>query len=231
MEGILKIVCYLWGNWPRPFEYVEKLYGGYLRNVDLPSRFICFTDREEYPEIPGLEFVTLPKEVIALPLNFKKIYSFSKDNPLISSGDRIIVMDLDSVIVRTMDELLSYEGLWCSVQPFITRNIPRWTGGGLLSFKAGEFNFLWDELIKNVDGWAAKCEGGKERLYFHEMIQKDYPDRWQNLFPGKFIGYKRHIRRENGNRLPPDACFVAFHGRPRPHEVERLGWMKKHWKV
>lgn len=37
------------------------------------------------------------------------------------------------------------------------------------------------------------------------------------LFPGRFVSYKIHIRRQN--KIPDGASIVAFHGRPRPHEI------------
>jgi hypothetical protein len=42
-------------------------------------------------------------------------------------------------------------------------------------------------------------------------------DAFQDLFPGRVVHYKTHVR--PANKVPPDASVVCFSGKPRPHQI------------
>jgi hypothetical protein len=61
----------------------------------------------------------------------------------------------------------------------------------------------------------------------------------QEEFPEKIISYKVHIVDKGKLRNPQytkhpgsleTASIVCFHGRPNPHDVTQLSWIKEHWK-
>ena len=65
--------------------------------------------------------------------------------------------------------------------------------------------------------------GGDSR--FLESIVGAKTKRWQDMFPGQLVSYKKHVR---GGPLPEGARLVSFHGRPDPEDVDD-DFVKKCW--
>ena len=74
--------------------------------------------------------------------------------------------------------------------------------------------------------WMASCYG-RERLLYQKLLKSEYRDHWQDLFPGKLITYKKHIG--TTDIIGDGVSFIAFHGKPRPHEVYS-NIMIEHWR-
>ena len=112
------------------------------------------------------------------------------------------------------------------LQDFYRRN---GFGSGLMSWRPPAANFLYESYPRGY-----KCRNGDQG-----WIEEKYknPDLWQQLYPGKIISYKVHIRDKgkilnrsftNNPGSLETASIVCFHGRPMPHEVKH-DWMEKHW--
>jgi len=226
MHKTLTVVTMLWNGWGagRGVEYVYKLFNMVNRHLSLPFQFVLFTDQEHALEIGDSEKLfdvkIIPQEILSWPLNLPKFYMYCPDNGL---EGRILFMDLDTVIVGSLDEMASYGGVFCGIKPF--RKGRTHIGGGFLSFEVGYGEYLWKNINKDPKGWAGRTQGGKERLVYKQLVQGK--DRWQDLYPGQLVGYKRHCRGKG--IFPEGARFIAFHGKPRPHEVKER-WVKKNWK-
>jgi len=218
MEKIT-IVCCWWGNWcaPNGPTYVERLKNMFAKHCTIPHDFVCFTDRQI--EIPGVEFRQIPQSVLRWHLNLPKFWIYSPDCGL--SG-RVVLSDLDSIIVGNMDEMMSYNGPWCGIKPVMPNK--HHIGGGLLSYKFEKYTWLWDEVSTKPGFFKNTCQG-KERLVYEKLITS--PDRWQTLYPGQLVTYKKAVRPVG--HPPKDSRFIAFHGTPRPHEVKHEKWIKEFW--
>jgi hypothetical protein len=218
----LTVVCMLWGDWCAPYglDYVNKLYRMVERHLSLPHTFVCFTDNLDLDYDEGIEVKLIPAEVMKWGKNLPKFYMYAPDNGI--SG-RILFMDLDSVIVDSIDEIASYDGPWIGVKPFNPDK--HHTGGGLLSFIKEEWLWLWDKVSERPTYWAKATQGGKERLIYKRLLED--PDHWQTSYPGLMVGYKKHCKKQG--KYPHNARFIAFHGLPRPHEV-RDPWVIKNWR-
>jgi len=206
------IICFKWGKWP--IEYVYKLNNMLERNITVPYSFYCFTDRH----IPGINNIEIPAEVVAWKRNFTKFFVYSEDNPL--SG-RIIMTDLDTVITGNIDHLIQYDGSWCGIRPMNNR-FKTHRGGGLVSFRKEDHVWLYRDVADNIKRYSTKYQGN-ERFVYQQWFAES--DTWQDLYPGSIASYKYDILKGNGI----DAPFIAFHGRPRPHEVAHP-IVKEHWK-
>jgi hypothetical protein len=100
---MINIVCLKWGTKYGP-EYVNRLYAAVKRNTTVPFKFWCFTD-----DATGIgSDVT----TVALPYAdrldswWNKLNLFSQDIPIIP-GNWIFYIDLDTLIVDNIDEILS----------------------------------------------------------------------------------------------------------------------------
>ena len=211
----------LWGDWcaPHGITYVNKLYRMVERHLSIPHDFICFTDRsgEKDKFMDGID--VRPLDVPDWPLNFKKLFLYKPNNGL---KGRILFIDLDSVIIDSIDEMASYSGEFCGIKPF-NLNVQH-TAGGLLSFEAGFGEHIWDQVSKNVDYWEKLTGGGNERFVYHHLIPN--PDRWQDLYPGHLVSYRLSCM--NKSKPPENARLIAFYAIKKPHKA-REQWIKNAW--
>lgn len=231
MEVKLNILCVYWRGTARPgwtdrtlaVQYVNRLYQGIRRNLDTPFRFICLTN-EPMPFVDGVEKRPLR------PLSWVGcLPKLNVHDPSLGLAGRVLVFDLDTVIVGDLADIAGYDG------PFITRawfkGIQRgvWlSGGDLLGFEAGETSWLWDKASSNP-GMVERFTGGRERFVYREWV--DDLRYWQRELPGQVISYKRHVQNNKGTseRIPSGARVISCHGRPRPHQMTDIQWVKEHW--
>jgi hypothetical protein len=228
MDKGINIVVFHWGDWPEhgwEAEYVNRLFRGVSRQLTPEARFACFAQdmrkitRGIDPEL-GIEVLPLlsPSWLGCLP----KLYAFS---PTTGLKGRVLVFDLDTVIVGSLDDIASYDGPLATRAWFkgLSQRKPVWlSGGDLLSFEAGANQMFWDLL--SSDPVAIEEEtGGRERyVYRNYASQIDY---WQDLFPGQVVSYKNDVKRRG---LPENARVVSCHGNPRPHKIKEE-WAKENW--
>lgn len=227
----LTIACCLWGDWPGDasgVEYVNRLYRGVERNLQQPHRFVLMCDDEywHYGAVsvaqlePGIE--RIPLEPLSMEGCLPKLAVHRPDNGLTG---RVLVFDLDSIIVGPIDTFAGYHGPFATRAWFggIKKNI--WlSGGDLLGFEAGSTSWIWDRFARDpgkVERWTA----GRERFVYREWVGDDL-QYWQRLLPGQLVSYKWHVR---GEKWPVNARIVSCHGRPRPHELGNEP-VKGHWR-
>lgn len=215
-----------WTNHRLGADYVNKLFRGICRHLQLPFTFHCLTNVEKI--IPFLDKGIVPLKLV--PYSWMGcLPKLEAHNPSYQSGleGRILVFDLDTVIVGDLTDICTY-----NEHPFITRawfkGIPRGTwlsGGDLLSFDVGATNYIHTRYAlrpKAVEKWT----GGRERFVYREWA-KDI-EYWQRVLPGQVVSYKNHIKRTR--KLPEDARVVSVHGNPRPHELVNQNWIQENWR-
>lgn len=228
----LTVACCLWGHWPYGpgqsggnagmalgVDYVNRLYRGVQRNIDTPHRFVLMCD----DRLRGLEggVVQVPLKPLSMEGCLPKLAVHRPDNGLTG---RVLVFDLDTVIVGSLDGFCDYRGPLATRAWFggIARNI--WmSGGDLLGFDAGSTNWIWERFAKDpqaVENWTE----GRERFVYREWCG-DELKYWQKELPGQLVSYKWHVR----VGLPPGARAVSCHGRPRPHEIQSH-CIKENWR-
>lgn len=223
METKPVILCMYWGNWGDGLakKYVSNLRNMCRRNSTVDFDFFCITDRDFL--LKDVNVIKMPNNIVHWRFNLPKFYMHKSFPEL--KGRRILFFDLDTVITGNIDAFLSYEGYLCTIKPFNQVNWKKNTPGGILSFVNGETEWLWHKVNENVHYWE-QTTGGKERLILNRLEPQGQWDRWQDLFPNYVVSYKRHIRK---GRIPDDMRVIAFHGNPRPHEVQDL-LIKNNWK-
>lgn len=133
-------------------------------------------------------------------------------------GKRVVGMDIDTVITGNIDFLFEYSGGFAL--PFNYFN-PQKYAGDIISTSPKFAKYLWAEFAKQPDRIMKRYRSDQE-FYFDYLPRADI---WQNLAPGKIKSFKA----DNLQSGPDGASLVAFHGRPKPHEVN-LAWVKEHWK-
>ncbi len=218
---MIHCVCIIFGT-KYNNEYVNRLFRGIQRNTSKEFLFTCFTSLTARWLESDIRWRGLP-----LQRNdwFAKIGLYNKE--LYKPEDQIFYFDLDTVITGNLDEIFEYSGDFIILRDFYRIN---GYGSGLMSWRPHAVHHMY----QNYQG--TKCAQGDQG-----WVEEQYPgaDIWQEVYPEKVISYKVHIVNKGKQPNPKftkyngtldTASIVCFHGRPLPHEVAELDWMKKHWK-
>jgi len=200
---MLTVACVKWGSAYGP-EYVNRLQAMVERHLTLPHEFVCFTDDSqgvkcETRELPGY-----------LHGWWNKIYLFKRE----VLTERVLYIDLDTVILRNIDDLGRYKGKFAMLSDFY---YPENAASGLMMWEPGYGSHIWAKF---------KCDGYPSHEWGDQGFIRETQrvcDRIQDKFPG-IVSFKVHCNEFE----EPDARVVCFHGMPKPHHLN--GWVRKHWR-
>lgn len=197
-------------------EYVNKLYRAVCHNSTVPLRFVCFTDTftnvGNYTK--GIDLRLAPKGLRGW---YYKLMLFKEG--LFPAGDRIVFLDLDTVITGNIDPLLQYDGEFAILQDFM--DAKRY-GPGVMAWRADTWPALWQNY--EAAGFPTHLDLGDLTWINDTWRRAGYkPDVLQDIMNGVY-SYRIHCKAG----LPADARIICFHGLPRPHQV-RDTWMGRHW--
>lgn len=215
----LAIACVLkvgqWHNGHILSEYQPKHVQWMARmvaaHVTVPHRFVCLSD----VLVPGVE--TIPLEE-GWPGWWSKMELFRHD------FGRVFYLDLDTVIVGNIDELLEHPHQFTALHSF-AHDLQHTLGSGLMAWDGPRMD-LFDEFKARTGYHMDHCKRRNcwgDQGFIGGHVGKW--EAWQRLFPGQVISYKADLK--HGRRPPaPGAKVVCFHGKPKPWEVAH-SWITK----
>lgn len=205
---MITVACCFWDSNQKSFHYstmyneawVEKLYRGFARNLTLPFRFVCFTERarafrepiEQKPLKPEPDYAAL-------------IEPFKLNEPMILVG-------LDTIITGNIDHLAAY--CLASNKVAVPRDpfYPDKLCNGVALVPSGMREKMYDAFPGGND---------MDWIRSHEADLNVIDDIW----PGQVVSYKAHAK----NKGLGDARIVYFHGEVKAHELGHVGWVRRHW--
>lgn len=236
---MINIICLKWGNKYGP-EYVNRLYAMVRRHTTKDFRFWCLTEAAQ----------SIRPEVSVVPLKFandldswwNKIWLFSPDIP-IPTGEQIFYIDLDTVIVSNIDDLLTDQVPDIVMLRDFYQGIARTAGqvgSGLMSWRHGAYEFIWDEFIKDPQTAIQSVHPHGDQAWVEHCIDAWYC--WQDLFPGRVVSFKIDC----ADGMPTSTSIICYHGRPsipdsitmpmdhstamRRWTTKAAPWVADHWK-
>lgn len=199
-------------------EYVYRLRASVLRYLTTPHRFVCFTD--DPAGLPDVDTVDIGR---GSPGWFGKMELWSHQA---KSPDRMIYLDLDTVIAGSLEPLASL-----AVEFGICGSFTRAAGNTYWPCRYGSCVMVMAPGFGGhiADAWkrdreTLMREAGRygdqlviENLHpFATILQDVLPD-------GYFLGY-RNLTHER-----PDGCaLVIFAGQSKPHNCDEE-WIKAAW--
>jgi hypothetical protein len=221
---MINVICLKHGDKYNPM-YVNNLYNMVGRHLSLPHRFVCFTDDPRGIN-KNVETRPLPKEI---PLTgwWWKPYVFKADH--FEQGDTNFFLDLDMVIVKSIDHYFNYHGGEFVGLRDVSRvfDRPEKLGSAVMRWPAGEYSDIWSKIEQN-NNQTPRFIGDQDWVWsLYKNKIKFYPDKW-------IVSYKWEVRTRAElvrctNRynfidvrdvpLDPATSILAFHGTPDPHEV------------
>ena len=211
------VVCVYKTGGDFKFDHVLRLSNMLSRNITVPFVFNCLTDDTRLSTNGKVENIIKLKD--GLIKWWSKVELFRKD---LINAKQIIYFDLDTIILKNIDDLIMANFDFAALQPWNAKN--RNNGlfaSGMMSWCNGDYNFIYDEFDNNIRNFPI---GDQEYV---SNILKNHGKQYtplQTHIPGIY-SFKRNCRRH----LPSDARIVCFHGKPRPWEVS-LSWVKENYK-
>jgi len=182
---------------------------------------------------PGIEFVCLSDVPVPCPrieLNNEFLGWWSKMELFPSglfSGHRVLYLDLDTVVVGGLDDLLAWDGHVAVLSDLYD---PANMASGVLMWDGDAMAHVWDAFSSDPKGIMKRHPRRMDhflRTFLH------CADRIQDLFPGQVVSYKADLR---GRRLPyrrveipEEARLVCFHGKPTPADLPEDDPVRREW--
>ena len=226
------VLCMRWGQLYSA-EYVNVLFRACQRHIHGTFQFVCLTD-DSQGLADGIESYPIPDIGLA-PQHYlygawPKLTVFLND--LYGLSGRALFIDLDSVVCGSLDEMFESTGPLVGIDVGKRwRNptaaaVPR-LGTGVFAFDLGTLSVALNEITEARDEVIARDR--LEQTYLARQIDDlhYWPRDW-------VLSFKYHLHRRFGiglikkHRLPPPKSkIIAFHGKPRPHEL--LGNGKLLW--
>ena len=256
-EPPLAVVCVKWGS-KYDAGYVNKLARAVKRHLSLPHEFFCFTenakgvglgtggdgeggggggeggDNDDYVRtrpLPDNGWGTWWAKPAVL---FGPGLAAALGGGGAPAGRRVLYIDLDTVIVGSLDGIAAYPGPFAllSTTGFANEGFDGGYNSSVVAFAAGWGTArVWAPLaalglplvrrfVHRFDHWLEMCAPGADAL--------------QDLFPGQLVEYAADCRgrAEGGDGRPPDgARVVNFPLEPKPHAVvASTPWVAEHWR-
>lgn len=183
-------------------KWALRLFNGFRRNLSYETRCVLFTDRFQHlPDyIEQVVDADLGKNGYA-----DCIKPFSLNEPMIFAG-------LDTVVVGNCDKFAEYcfESDIMAMPSHPYR--PDLAINGVVLCPAGKRDVF--------DRWRGENDMEWLRQFDHQ--------RTEALWPKRIISYKAHVG-ERATELPKGARIVYFHGHLKPHKLNHLSWIRRHW--
>lgn len=200
-------------------EYVNILFDMVRRNLraGYPGRFVCLTDDPTGLD-EGIETLPLPGD---LETWWGKLYMFKRG--LFPDGNRVVFMDLDTLIIGDIEPLLNYQGEFATLKDFY---FPNQVGPAIITWKAGGVaTSIWEEW----DAQGRPRMAGGDLVWINNLDQGHFArriDKLQDLLPGYFCSFKADC-----HPYPPKGVkVVCFHGQPKPDNCA-TPWVSQVWKI
>ncbi len=222
---MITVCCLKWGSLYKPEQY-NVLYSMVVRNLKQPFEFVCFTD-DPAGLRPEIRCCGIPHD---LPYWWGKVALYKDSIPGVVT-EKILFLDTDVVILRSIDEIADYPSDFAMARDFPQSKCParheKDVNGSVILLKVGARTEIWDHYVRLGMPQMPIAEAGKKNFtlggqgIINEVrIPVDqFPDDWVR-------SYKDNNMAIHG---PGDDCRIAFfHGHPKPWEVEDA-WVKEHW--
>lgn len=222
-------------------QHVDVLSQAVKKNAgSVDVRVVCVTDdptgitqTETYPLWPDCgELENATKENLPSCYRRLKIYDIKTQREMgIPRGQRIVSLDLDTVVTGDLSGIFRWEGTF--VGWALAGHPPHDTvyNGSFQMFTAGTLRHVWEEFDPETSPRAAKLAGflGSDQSWLSwKLVGK--PGHTDIPYP-VLASYPLHCRRLGS--FSAKTRLVFFHGRRKPwdHQAqEESGWIRRYWR-
>lgn len=221
-------------------DYVNVMQSMLKRNMDGVSyRMLCITDDDHgiqcetarlWDDCSGLANASGPHR---LPSCYRRLRLYDGETQRdlgISSGDRIISLDLDTVICGPLRQVVETEGRFVGWK--LAAEFHPWVyNGSFQMFTAGDLQHIWSEFNPKTSPEVAKQAGykGSDQAWLSmNLVGRE----GSNDVPYPVLAsYPLHCVRRGYHSK--DTRLVFFHGKRKPWSIEANSaspWIARHWR-
>ena len=230
-----QIICMKWGSLYGP-DYVNKLYNMCNRNITESIRFVCLTDDPKGLN-DKIEIFPCPEVNIPSPRNnygWRKLSLFSTSNKLFGLTGTWLYLDLDTIIVKSIDEFFSFK----ANESFIVMknwNQPKKNIGNtsIYRFNVGSHEYLLKNLESSYKEIFKKYPNSQTYISYNIKKIEFWPNDWCSLFKIHCI-HRWPLNYFLEPKLPKRTRIIAFPGVPNPHDAVIGKWPNRYpnkkWK-
>lgn len=238
---MISVVCWMWAGPLREFlpEHVNVLGKMVSRHLTIPHRFVCVCDSPEGlgAHVTWFETPAEAKTVGMLaspegprfPSCYRRLWSFSKDAKAL--GDTILVIDIDLVVVRSINHLFDNTREFVGWRPYRDWGAKLRFGGGIYLLRTGTRTQVWERFKGQesiTEARAANFRGSDQAWISYQLattknnsVVEKYWDRNAGLYS---------VRDMNRTlNLPQDARLIQFNGGVKPWQSP-VAWVKEAWR-
>ncbi len=227
----INVLCIKWGT-RYGSEYVNRLYHGVKRNLQLPFRFLCLTENTQGIE-PQVETHPLPQtpfDEAAFDAKrggetWRKIGLFQPG--LANLRGDILFLDLDLVITGNLDDLFTYRpGKFCIIHDWLEKRRAWMPGRHGLVGNTSVFRYnlehhacVYTDFEKNQRSILDQFRIEQQYVSHALADQMEFwPSKWiqsfkRNCLPMFPLNLMRQPFKPTGSRI------LVFHGRPFPDQA------------
>lgn len=212
---MLVIGTWLWGD-KYPQHYVDRLRAGIARAVQQPHRF------EVYRPEPEDEHLTRVRGCFVRLRMFDPAWQAKNG---IKNGDRLVCIDLDSIVIRTLDPLFNRADNFTILTGANAAN-PCPYNGSLWMLRAGYRPDVWTDFSLEAAQKVPFYEFPDDQAWFAHKLPG---------LTGWKVGTSSGVYAfqkpgwPKGEALPADARLVVFPGWRDPGKFTHLPWVKERW--
>ena len=220
------VICMKWGDKFGP-EYVNRLYKMVQKNLTIPHRFVCFTDKAE-GLVEGIEVRPLPELSLEEGLperGWRKLTVFKEK--LDDLEGQALFIDLDVVIINNIDGFFEQEGDFLIIKDWDFKD-DIIGNSSVFRFEIGKHPYVLSNFVNH--GEEIRKRHRNEQAYLSYAIAekgelKYWPASW-------CVSFKRNCLRPFPlnyifmPKKPEEAKILIFHGKPTPTQAFKGYWGK-----
>lgn len=229
---MLTVATFLWGT-KYSLDYVKRLVGSVKRNLKEKHQFLLCTEDLYRKGLDKLDVRVVPiirdEPLLKIKGCFARLRMFDPEwqrDRDCSPGDRIVCMDLDSVITGPLDDLFCRPTQFSILQGANSAN-PCPYNGSIWMLRAGYRPDVWSDFSLEAAGKVPYYAFPDDQAWFAHKLPGA---------PGWEVGPRSGIYAfkkpawPKGNDLPKDARMVVFPGWRDPSNFTGLAWIKENWR-
>lgn len=225
----MTVSTWLWGDKYGP-EDVLKLRNGVTRHLSQPHRFIVMTERQrEWSPPANIERHAIKDpELLEHPGCFARLRMFDygwQQNRKID--DRLVCMDLDSVVLGSLDALFNRPETFVILGGANSMN-PCPYNGSLMMLRPGHHQEVWSdftlEAVRKIPFYEFPDDQG---WLWHKLPNAAT---WQSGRKSGVVAFKKPGWPHGSSTPPVGVRLVVFPGKRSPKEYRKLGWVAQNWQ-
>lgn len=234
---MISIVTWLWNEGFRDYrpEHVNALGHMLRRRLSVPHTFVCIADDTAGFEA-HVEVLKTPEAALDVgrlrspegprfPSCYRRLWAFSPEARML--GDRILVLDLDTVATDDLDPILDYSAApFVGWRPKMTWGNQARIGGGMYLMTTGSRSKVWTDFDGPPAIARARCARyrGSDQAWISYCLGTG-----ETYWPDSAGIYSIRDLKDGRLPLPKDARVVHFNGPQKPWNSP-LPWVRDHWQ-